>query len=1332
MPPINLSQYDEIIDAKARQYGLPTGLVRSLIWQESRGNAKAVSPVGAQGLMQLMPETAKQLGVKNSFDPVQNIDGGVRYLKQQIDKFGLVGGVAAYNAGPGNVQKYKGIPPFKETQDYVKKVLGNFDPSYSTPQPTMQTGATPSGLPSLASFKEPYKQLQNFLGIKPEQPQTPESKLSQLMKSFSYNRPLEPIPLNNLRPFEGVSGTGFNVPQEEVKQLITDKKYYPIAKFIDTPLVSSESVRKVIDAFGPNVPLQQWYLNKLDPQGPLDRLLNSIDDVRAGVNDFTANTVSGLTTPKNIAIGAVAPIPILGPAVIGSQIPGMIGGAADSLGQTVDRFGQGDYRGGTEALLSTIANTAMAAGGAKYTASKIAPLVTGGYRTIAQSIPENIKTAFADERGSFSNKPITQLPPETIETLQPKLESLAQGAIKAVVVPKGSPMPEVPQGMASLPTKQGTWIYDPSQVKPFQIKSSIAKGTFQDLLSPAAKDLVPMDLPGKERGFVTTVKESPMSPPELAQGVQGRYDPISNQTTVELAKARIAKNPIKARDEILSADNHSALDVATGIELMQKYNKEGDFSQSITIAEKMAERATKNGQAVQAYSIYDRLGPEGLQQLAIKKINEARRNATSFQKKKLDTEISKIKTEFPDLPKDQVIEIAAKKLNLPNINPEFMKQIYDRASLLDKLPEGSPERVIATAEILRDISNQIPSSLLRKIATFQTMAQLGNPKTIIRNVLGNAAFAVAENVKDIVAYPIDRAVSLATGERTKSLSGFNQIGAQTKGFVEGLREGVSDAWKGIDVTRIADKWEINRMGSGLPQTQAFRGKVLGNIERTVGVTLRAPDRAFYKAAFNKSIAEQMALKRVNKPTPEMIAQANFEGLYKTFQDDSAAARLFSGIKRELNFGKEFGAGDILLKYPKTPGNLLSRSLDYSPAGFVKSVFEIGKAITNRGFNQKSFVDSTSRALVGSVGFTALGYGLSQLGLLRNTAARNPDLRAVEQTTGINQSQLNTTGLLRWITSGFDPEAAKMQKGDTLVSYDWAVPISVPMSMGARAQEQVKETQNKEKSPLDFASTFASGLEGGLETLGDQPLIKTFTKLFQGKSAPQALVEATKGIPSSFTPTLFKQFSQLLDNTKRDVRDPNPIKMAVNLVLGKVPFANEKLPAQIDVFGKPMENYQGGTNSIFNVMFNPAFVSKYNPSPAAQTVLDLYKSTGDKKVLPDVIDDKFKFHGIDFELNPRQRNYMQRWVGTRTESFLKEISQRPEFQALPESERVKLISNQISNYKTAAQAGFFIDQLNQKPSNQRPEYMAKFFQDNKLSPEQIKSVLKSMALYQVYK
>lgn len=121
--------YENIIQQAASQFNLPDRLISSIIQHESNFNSQAVSHAGAQGLMQLMPGTAKFLGVNNSFDPEQNITGGARYLRQMLNQFNgnIEHALAAYNAGPGNVKKYGGIPPFKETQNYVNKVLNTFN-----------------------------------------------------------------------------------------------------------------------------------------------------------------------------------------------------------------------------------------------------------------------------------------------------------------------------------------------------------------------------------------------------------------------------------------------------------------------------------------------------------------------------------------------------------------------------------------------------------------------------------------------------------------------------------------------------------------------------------------------------------------------------------------------------------------------------------------------------------------------------------------------------------------------------------------------------------------------------------------------------------------------------------------------------------------------------------------------------------------------------------------------------------------------------------------------------------------------------------------------------
>jgi soluble lytic murein transglycosylase-like protein len=120
------SAYDGEIQAAAQKYGLDPALLKALIRQESNFNPAAGSPAGAQGLTQLMPGTARSLGVTDPHDPTQAIDGGAKYLKQQLDAFGgdVEKALAAYNAGPGAVRKHGGIPPYAETQNYVKKVMG--------------------------------------------------------------------------------------------------------------------------------------------------------------------------------------------------------------------------------------------------------------------------------------------------------------------------------------------------------------------------------------------------------------------------------------------------------------------------------------------------------------------------------------------------------------------------------------------------------------------------------------------------------------------------------------------------------------------------------------------------------------------------------------------------------------------------------------------------------------------------------------------------------------------------------------------------------------------------------------------------------------------------------------------------------------------------------------------------------------------------------------------------------------------------------------------------------------------------------------------------------
>ena len=122
------SQFDDIVKEASEKYHVDPALIKAVIRQESAFNPQATSYCGAQGLMQLMPETAADLGVKNAYDPRENIMGGAKYLGQLMDMFNgdMTKTIAAYNPGPGSVQQCGGVPPYQETQNDVDKVLGYY------------------------------------------------------------------------------------------------------------------------------------------------------------------------------------------------------------------------------------------------------------------------------------------------------------------------------------------------------------------------------------------------------------------------------------------------------------------------------------------------------------------------------------------------------------------------------------------------------------------------------------------------------------------------------------------------------------------------------------------------------------------------------------------------------------------------------------------------------------------------------------------------------------------------------------------------------------------------------------------------------------------------------------------------------------------------------------------------------------------------------------------------------------------------------------------------------------------------------------------------------
>lgn len=176
------------VQKMAEKYNLPTALLSSVLKQESGFNPNAASPAGAQGIAQIMPETAKALGI-NPWDPIQAIEGAAKYLRQQWDKFGKPElALAAYNAGPGAVQQYGGIPPYKETQRYVKNIMamaGEPHESYNGPTLDVISQAKKQSQPQV----QPNAQMQSMPAFNPNQINPQDMQYQNHMNQQAQNTP---------------------------------------------------------------------------------------------------------------------------------------------------------------------------------------------------------------------------------------------------------------------------------------------------------------------------------------------------------------------------------------------------------------------------------------------------------------------------------------------------------------------------------------------------------------------------------------------------------------------------------------------------------------------------------------------------------------------------------------------------------------------------------------------------------------------------------------------------------------------------------------------------------------------------------------------------------------------------------------------------------------------------------------------------------------------------------------------------------------------------------------------------------------------------------------
>lgn len=713
------------------------------------------------------------------------------------------------------------------------------------------------------------------------------------------------------------------------------------------------------------------------------------------------------------------------------------------------------------------------------------------------------------------------------------------------------------------------------------------------------------------------------------------YKGVTNEDSLNKAFTRLADNgEVETRAWFNKASERATdVDVAEGWILMKQYEDIGDYDGMVQVAKKMREMGTKAGQAVQAFNIMNRMTPEGMVKYAQSELSEAYEQMIKGKTKKW---IDQHRSDF-------------------ELKPEEVKFIIDNMQEVSTMRDGYDKKV-KLAEIQKLMTDKIPPAKGQGIKAWMRISMLFNPKTQVRNVLGNALIAPVNSFGDLFASGADKLVARKTGVRTV---GTTSLKNYSKGMRKGLFESYNDFKKGINTRDISgNRFEIGEGKSFNEKTMI--GKSLNRVDSLLSFMLDAGDRMFYEGSFVNSINNQMVLNNTDTVTQEMIDIATQEALSRTWQDNNKYTQFVLSVRRMMNNIniKGYGLGDVLIPFAKTPANLTKALVDYSPAGLVSTLikgYDLKKSINNGQYTaqmQHDFAQSLGKATAGTALYI-LGYALAKAGILSGESDDDKDVsNFMKNTMGVNSYSIKI--------------------GDKSFTYDWAQPLAGPFSMMANLV-------NKQDQEASLAEKITSTLDTAGNIILEQSFMESInTVLSNNDGIATGIEEALLDLPARAVPTVMKQITDMVDGTQRvSFEYDKPLESAINSIKAKIPGLSQTLAPSVDSMGREIQKY-GGKNNIFNVFFNPANVNNENVSESAKEIYRVYKQTGDSTILPRVAPYYVNSDGEKIVLDSKQREKLQKKSGTMLEQGLDNMMKNDTYINASDEDKAEMI-NGLVNY-----------------------------------------------------
>ena len=780
---------------------------------------------------------------------------------------------------------------------------------------------------------------------------------------------------------------------------------------------------------------------------------------------------------------------------------------------------------------------------------------------------------------------------------------------------------------------------------------------------------------------------------KIADALEGStHQRVSNQQLIEQAQKAITDNdpdPVAQylRDKVNRGNGLNSVETTAGLMLIEDYSRQGNVQAATDLADTMMQASSDGARALQALKLIQKNLPGSFITLANKTL--ARKGLPMLNETEVNT-INALQTLANEADNIMTIENAEQRQAaideiVANVDPQYQKYI-------NKLFKGKNKEDLSDWFLLltqKVVSDKTPATLTDKIRSWQRINLLLNPKTNIRNVLGNTLFSTAELLGNTTVAPwIDRLLSLRTGQRTATLPQMNEY---FRGMAQGARDTVTAAQTGT-LSMLGNRY------SDAPNsaTRPFKNKILSGLDNATTAALTFGDKIF-SGAREADVAAQLRKINPNLSDAEIAEIAHQLALEITFQDDSGMAKFLLKIRNAIsgegkrntsqqgeNTPQKIGnrtreaISYATLPFAKTPANILNQVMNYSPLGLANGITKAVRVAT-QGKNasptlQRQAVDAISRGLVGS-GLMGIGTLLASLGLASGGSSEED--KRYREANGISDNSIKFSigDKDYWIDfSSLGPVPTAINTGATI----WNELQKI--TDGGTAFDIVKQLFTAPVNDITQDDLW-SGIIDLVGYLGEGDTERALEEVL-GDAVTQA-------VPLG---SFLRMITGTIDPYTRETSGETEADWTLNRIVSQLPGASNTLPIKYDALGEPVKRYTAADNLGERLLWSSIMPGNASldrsDNPVIQETNKIYASTGDTSVLPQNAPYSIQYGGETHQVVGQNRSDYAKTAGQFASQSILDVLDSPTYINASDEEKADILSAIIGVGKEDARRDYF--------------------------------------------